>query len=217
MKMKGFQVKSTCAMSFLLSNATRIKGGKMRRTILAWRIVAVAGLMLFALSACASRQTTAPTMTDDQTTAPSSEISNEEALARQQALEEQQRQDEADRRQFESERNRFVYEDIFFARNQYRLDENARREMEWKAAWLLTHPDIKVLIEGHCDEGGRPEDNLALGMRRAGEVQSFFLRRGIARERLTAISYGKERPVATGEGEEVRAKNRRVRTIIVDE
>jgi outer membrane protein OmpA-like peptidoglycan-associated protein len=54
-------------------------------------------------------------------------------------------------------------------------------------------------------------------MRRAGEVQSFFLRRGIARERLTAISYGKERPVATGEGEEVRAKNRRVRTIIVDE
>jgi len=187
----------------------------MRRTILAWRIVAVAGLMLFALSACASRQTTAPTMTDDQTTAPSSEISNEEALARQQALEEQQRQDEADRRQFESERNRFVYEDIFFARNQYRLDENARREMEWKAVWLLTYPDIKVLIEGHCDEGGRPEDNLALGMRRAGEVQSFFLRRGIARERLTAISYGKERPVATGEGEEVRAKNRRVRTIIV--
>jgi len=217
MKMKGFQVKSTCAMSFLLSNVTRIKGGKMRRTILAWRIVVVAGLMLFALSACASRQTTAPTMTDDQTTAPSSEISNEEALARQQALEEQQRQDEADRRQFESERNRFVYEDIFFARNQYRLDENARREMEWKAAWLLTYPDIKVLIEGHCDEGGRPEDNLALGMRRAGEVQSFFLRRGIARERLTAISYGKERPVATGEGEEVRAKNRRVRTIIVDE
>lgn len=217
MKMKGFQAKSTRAMSFLSSNATRIKGGKMRRTILAWRIVAVAGLMLFALSACASRQTTAPTMTDDQTTAPSSEISNEEALARQQALEEQQRQDEADRRQFESERNRFVYEDIFFARNQYRLDENARREMEWKAAWLLTHPDIKVLIEGHCDEGGRPEDNLALGMRRAGEVQSFFLRRGIARERLTAISYGKERPVATGEGEEVRAKNRRVRTIIVDE
>jgi peptidoglycan-associated lipoprotein len=217
MKMKGFQAKSTRAMSFLSSNATRIKGGKMRRTLLAWRIVAVAGLMLFALSACASRQTTAPTMTDDQTTAPSSEISNEEALARQQALEEQQRQDEADRRQFESERNRFVYEDIFFARNQYRLDENARREMEWKAAWLLTYPDIKVLIEGHCDEGGRPEDNLALGMRRAGEVQSFFLRRGIARVRLSAISYGKERPVATGEGEEVRAKNRRVRTLIVDE
>jgi len=189
----------------------------MRRTLLAWRIVAVAGLMLFALSACASRQTTAPTMTDDQTTAQSSEISNEEALARQQALEEQQRQDEADRRQFESERNRFVYEDIFFARNKYRLDENARREMEWKSAWLLTYPDIKVLIEGHCDEGGRPEDNLALGMRRAGEVESFFLRRGIARERLTAISYGKERPVATGEGEEVRAKNRRVRTIIIDE
>jgi peptidoglycan-associated lipoprotein len=194
-----------------------IKGGKMRRTLLAWRIVAVAGLMLFALNACASRQTTAPAMTDDQSSEQTTEMSDEETIARQQALEAQQRQDEADRRQFESERNRFIYEDIFFTRNKYRLDENARKEMEWKAAWLLTYPDIKVLIEGHCDEGGRPEDNLALGARRAGEVQSFFLRRGIARERLTAISYGKERPVATGEGEEVRAKNRRVRTIILEE
>lgn len=188
-----------------------IKGGKMRRTLLAWRIIALAGLMLFALSACASRQTAAPT------TEQISETSSEEALARQQALEEQQRQDEADRRQFESERNRFIYEDIFFGRNQYRLDEHARRELMWKAAWLLNHPDIRVLIEGHTDEGGNPEDNLALGARRAGEVKSLFLRQGIARERLAAISYGKEQPVATGEGEEVRAKNRRVRTIVIED
>jgi peptidoglycan-associated lipoprotein len=193
-----------------------IKGGKMRRTLMAWRIMAVAGLMLFTLSACASRQATAPTMADDQSTEQASEASSEEALARQQALEEQQRQEEADRRQFESERNRFIYEDIFFGRNQYRLDEQARREVMWKAAWLLKYPDIKVLIEGYCDEGGSPEDNLALGARRAGEVESFFLRQGIARERLTAISYGKERPVATGKGEEVRAKNRRVRTQIIE-
>jgi len=184
---------------------------------MAWRIVAVAGLMLFVLSACASKQTAAPIMADDQSKEQMSETSSEEALARQQALEEQQRRDEADRRQFESDRNRFNYEDIFFGRNQYRLDEHARRELIWKAEWLLNNPDIKVLIEGHTDEGGRPEDNLALGARRAGEVESFFLRSGIERERLTAISYGKERPVATGKGEEVRFKNRRVRTIIIED
>lgn len=185
----------------------------MRRILPAWRIIAVAGLILFALSACASRQTAAPTTTDDQAT----ETPSEEALARQQALEEQQRQEEAERRQFESESNRFNYEDIFFGKNKYRLDENAQRELEWKTNWLLNNPEIAVLIEGHCDEGGSPEDNLALGARRAGEVKSFFLRRGVARERLTAISYGKERPLATGEGEEVRAKNRRVRTLIIEE
>jgi len=185
----------------------------MRRPLLAWRIIAVAGIMLFALSACASRQTAAPTTTEDQAT----EATSEEALARQQELAAQQRQEEADRRQFESERNRFNYEDIFFEKNKYRLDDNAQRELEWKATWLLDHPEITVLIEGHCDEGGSPEDNLALGARRAGEVKSFFLRRGIKRERLTAISYGKERPVATGEGEEVRAKNRRVRTLLIEE
>lgn len=184
---------------------------------MAWRIVAVAGLMLFVLSACANKQTAAPDMTDDQSTEQTSKTSSEEALARQQALEEQQRQDEADRRQFESDRNRFIYEDIFFGRNQYRLDEHARREVLWKATWLLNNPDIKVLIEGHTDEGGSSENNLALGARRAGEVESFFLRNGIGRERLTAISYGKERPVATGVGEEVRYKNRRVRTIIIED
>jgi len=178
---------------------------------MAWRIVAVAALMLFALSACASRQTDAPAMADDQSMEQASKTSSEEERSR------QQRQDEADRRQFESEFNRFIYEDIFFGRNQYRLDEQAQRELLWKATWLLQYPEIKVLIEGHCDEGGSPEDNLALGARRAGEVQSMFLRQGVARERLTAISYGKERPVATGEGEEVRFKNRRVRTLIIED
>jgi peptidoglycan-associated lipoprotein len=156
-------------------------------------------------------------MADDQSTKQAADTSSEEALARQQALEAQQLQEEADRRQFEIESNRFVYEDIFFEKNKYRLTAQATRELEWKAAWLLNHPDIKVMVEGYCDEGGRPEDNLALGARRAGEVESFFLRRGIARERLSVISYGKERPIAVGNSEEVRAKNRRVRTAIIEE
>ncbi len=187
----------------------------MRRLLRAWRIWAVAGLMMFALSACASSPSTAPTTADDQSAGQSAALSDEEALARQQALEEQQLREEAERRQFEIERNRFVYEDIFFAKNKYRLSDQAIRELEWKADWLMAHPEIDVMIEGYCDDGGNAEANLALGARRAGEVESFFLRRGIPRERLTVISYGKERPIATGNTEEARAKNRRVRTQII--
>lgn len=189
----------------------------MRRTIRAWRFWAVAGLMLFTISACAGRHAAAPTAAQDQNAAVSAEAADAEDYARQQAAEEQRLQEEASRRQFAIERNRFNYEEIFFQKNQYRLDEKARRELEWKADWLLAHPEVRVQIEGHCDEGGSAQDNLALGLRRAGEVKSFFLRRGIARERLTAISYGKERPVATGQSKEAQAKNRRVRTTIIED
>jgi peptidoglycan-associated lipoprotein len=156
-------------------------------------------------------------MADDQSAGQTADTSSEEELARQQALNEQQLQNEAEQRQFEIERNRFAYEDIFFAKNKYRLSGQAITELEWKANWLAAHPNVKVMIEGYCDEGGSAEANLALGARRAGEVESFFLRRGIARERLTVISYGKERPIATGDTEEARAKNRRVRTQIIEE
>ena len=188
----------------------------MRRTILAWRMIIFAGLILFVISACASRQTASQNMTDDTSAKAAAEKSSEDSLTRQPTSEEQRLQDEAARRQFETERNRFIYEDIFFGKNQFRLDENARRELSWKAQWLTDHPDIRVRIEGHTDENRTAEDNLALGARRAGEVKSFFLRRNIARERLSVISFGREQPVATGEGEEVRAKNRRVRTLIIE-
>lgn len=199
---------------FPATDATMIKGGKMRRTILAWRVWAIAGLMLFTICACASRPSTAPATAQDQAAV---ETTAQEDMDRQQALEEERLQAEADRRQFQIERNRFEYEDIFFKKYHYRLDEKARRELEWKADWLQRHPDVKVQIEGHCDSGGSAEENLALGLRRAGEVQSFFLLRGIDRKRLSAISYGKERPIATGKSEEAQAKNRRVRTTIIEE
>ncbi len=121
------------------------------------------------------------------------------------------------RRQYEIERNRFIYEDIFFAKNQYRLDDKARELLDWKAQWLREHADVEVVIEGHCGEGGNAESNMALGLRRAGEVKGYLLHKGVARDRLTAISYGSERPIASGQGEEIQAKNRRVRLLIVEE
>ncbi len=125
--------------------------------------------------------------------------------------------DQEARRRYEIERNRFIYEDIFFAKNQHRLDQQARDLLDWKADWLMAHPQLKVVIEGHCGEGGNAEGNMALGLRRAGEVKGYLLHKGVARNRLTAISYGSEQPIARGEGEEIQAKNRRVRLTIVEE
>ena len=126
-------------------------------------------------------------------------------------------EDREARRQYEIERNRFIYEDIFFAKNKHRLDDQARELLDWKAQWLRQHAELKVVIEGHCGEGGNAENNMALGLRRAGEVKGYLLHKGVARDRLTAISYGSERPIASGDGEEVQAKNRRVRLTIVEE
>ena len=125
-------------------------------------------------------------------------------------------EDQEARRKYEIERNRFMYEDIFFDKNGHKLNAQARDLLDWKAGWLQAHPQLKIRIEGHCGKGGRAEDNMALGLRRAGEVKGYLLKKGIARDRLSAISYGSERPLALGEGEEVQAKNRRVRLVILD-
>ncbi len=165
------------------------------------------GLMLIGmlLMSCATTSSTAPP--GETTTSPPPAATG--------ALQPMPDEDQDARRQYEIERNRFTYEDIFFAKNKFQLDDQARALLNWKADWLQAHPDVIVVIEGHCSEGGRAEDNMALGLRRAGEVKGFLLRQGVARDRLTAVSYGSERPLAQGESEEAQAKNRRVRLTIV--
>jgi peptidoglycan-associated lipoprotein len=167
-------------------------------------------ILLLALVGCAS-SAPAPPPASGLEAAPSAppppaevRIEASEAAARQ----------EAERRQEEAERNRFVYEDIFFAPKSYRLDERALEMLRWKADWLRRHPDVDVVVEGHTDKGGGRENNLYLGAKRAGAVMSYLLHQGIPRERLTAVSYGEDRPIAEGRGEEERAKNRRVRMIL---
>ena len=147
----------------------------------------------------------------------SEEMATPEPLPTTPAAEPATVEDQETRRQYEVDRNRFIYEDIFFAQNKFQLDAQARDRLNWKADWLQAHPQVKVFIEGHCGEGGSAENNMALGLRRAGEVKGYLLRQGIARDRLTAVSYGSERPIAQGKGEEVKAKNRRVRLVIAEE
>ncbi len=117
---------------------------------------------------------------------------------------------EAQEKELRAARIKFVYEDIYFKRGSYRLQPEARSILKRKAEFLKKYPEISVIIEGHTDERGSRETNIAFGDRRAGAVKSFLIREGIERVRLISVSFGKERPVDTGKTEKARAKNRRV-------
>ena len=110
--------------------------------------------------------------------------------------------------------NEFLYEDIYFAFDRSDLSMAAQAVLKKKATYLQANPDISVFIEGHCDERGTPEYNMALGDRRAESSKSFLVDMGIAPQRMTTISYGEERPVDAGQNEEAWAKNRRAHFVI---
>jgi peptidoglycan-associated lipoprotein len=83
------------------------------------------------------------------------------------------------------------------------------RVLDANAAWLKEHPSYLVLIEGHCDERGTNEYNMALGDRRAKATQAYLISRGLEASRFTTISYGEERPECTQKGESCWSRNRR--------
>ena len=98
---------------------------------------------------------------------------------------------------------------VFFATDQSNLDGSARATLRNQAAWLNQSPNIRLTIEGHADERGTREYNLALGARRANAVRDFLISEGVAGNRLQTISYGKERPVSLCSEESCWSKNRR--------
>ncbi len=102
-----------------------------------------------------------------------------------------------------------MQEDIYFDFDKSTLTPTAQDNLLRKAEWLRENPDATVTIEGHCDERGTNEYNLALGDRRAESAKSFLTDLGIDPSRLTTISYGEERPVDPRNAEEAWAKNRR--------
>lgn len=105
---------------------------------------------------------------------------------------------------------------IHFAFDQYDIDPEARAILDSQANWLMAHPNTRVTIEGHCDERGTREYNLALGDRRSNAAKNYLAARGISPARITTISYGKERPIALGSDEASWAQNRRAVTIVIN-
>ncbi len=98
---------------------------------------------------------------------------------------------------------------VFFDFDKSDLKPEARKTIEPWSAWLKQYPNVSVTIEGHCDERGTREYNLALGERRANAAKNFLTSLGVDARRVSTISYGKERPAVVGSNEAAWSQNRR--------
>jgi peptidoglycan-associated lipoprotein len=105
---------------------------------------------------------------------------------------------------------------IYFDTDRFNIDSQDAAALAQQAQWLQRYPNKKATIEGHCDERGTRDYNLALGERRANAAKNYLVSQGVDAGRLTTVSYGKERPVALGSNEEAWAKNRRAVTVTID-
>ncbi len=111
--------------------------------------------------------------------------------------------------QFESEAGNRVY----FSYNKASLSKDAKATLDKQNEWFKKHGELKATVEGHCDERGTREYNLALGEKRADSVKKYLINIGFNSDKIDTISYGKEKPAAIGTGEEVWHLNRRAVTL----
>ena len=162
-------------------------------------------LIVFILAACAQNQTL-------QETPPPESYSESEAedAAAESEFEPPPEIETDTEPSYDAAAEEFISEDIYFKKSSAVLQPEAREILQRKARWLLDNPEAKIVIQGHSDEPGSKEANFALGDRRAGSVISYLIELGIDLARMTAVSYGKEKPVSMGTDEASRAKNRRV-------
>lgn len=105
---------------------------------------------------------------------------------------------------------------IYFDTDRYNIDSADAAALQTQAQWLSRYPQKRATIEGHCDERGTRDYNIALGEKRANAAKNYLVSLGIDANRLTTVSYGKERPLAMGSDEGSWAKNRRAATITID-
>lgn len=107
-----------------------------------------------------------------------------------------------------------VQDRILFNYDSSEINDEAKKILDTQAEWLKSDTSIKVTIEGHCDERGTREYNIALGEKRANAAKTYLIEKGVADSRIQVISYGKERPAFFGADDESMAKNRRAVTVI---
>ena len=105
---------------------------------------------------------------------------------------------------------------IYFDTDRYNIDSADAAALQAQVQWLMRYPAKRATIEGHADERGTREYNLALGERRANATKNYLAGLGVDASRLTTVSYGKERPVALGSNEDAWAQNRRAVTVTID-
>lgn len=104
---------------------------------------------------------------------------------------------------------------IFFGFDQYNVDAEDQATLRSQAEWLQRNPAVRVLLEGHADERGTRDYNIALGERRANAAKNFLVSLGIDGSRIEVLSYGKERPASIGSDDNAYAQNRRAVTVVI--
>ncbi|WP_353228356.1 peptidoglycan-associated lipoprotein Pal [Novosphingobium sp.] len=109
-----------------------------------------------------------------------------------------------------------ISDTVHFETDKYIIDGESQGILRSQAQWLARYPNRSVTIEGHCDERGTREYNLALGERRANAAKNYLVGLGVDAGRVSTVSYGKERPVALGSDEAAWARNRRAVTITIN-
>ena len=124
------------------------------------------------------------------------------------------RQAEIARKLEEANKKAFLTELVLFGFDSAVLTPTAQDRLGKKAKWLKQNPNVSVIIEGHCDERGSTEYNIALGERRSEAAKAFLVDMGISASRLTTVSYGEERPFEKGHNENAWSKNRRAHLLI---
>ena len=110
--------------------------------------------------------------------------------------------------------NQTIGDRVLFSVDQSNITDEGRLVLDGQATWLLNNTDYTAVIEGHADEQGTREYNVALGARRANAVREYLVSRGVAGNRLQTVSYGKERPIEICSSEACYAKNRRAVTVL---
>lgn len=188
------------------------KEEKMRKKF--WMSVAlflvIPGL-LFTVS-CAKKAVTSGSSMSSETSDDAAAKAKQAELDRQRAIEEAKIAEA--KRKAEMAKQQFLNEDVYFEFDSSALMSDAQDVLRRKAAWLRENADVSVIVEGHCDERGTNEYNMALGDRRAESAKQYLMDLGISAQRLQTISYGEERPVDPGHNEAAWAKNRRAHFVV---
>jgi peptidoglycan-associated lipoprotein len=180
----------------------------------------VAGLFLTA--SCAKKTVVSDATTIEDQTQSAEEAAAAEAArkAEEERIRQQELQDEMARKKAEEEarmaaaKTRFLNQHIHFEFDSAELTDTARAVLREKAEWLKANADLQVIIEGHCDERGTTEYNLALGERRANAAKQYLQDLGVGAFRMTTVSYGEERPLDPGQNEAAYSKNRRAQFVL---
>jgi peptidoglycan-associated lipoprotein len=167
-------------------------------------------LALFVVSGCHSRKVTQPEAEGMQQKGSSGTQSAEQVTERKMPSVES-----VESRGTAMQEKEGVFADILFDYDKYDVQDSYKGELKEIASWAATNPSAKLSIEGHCDDRGTNEYNLALGDRRAKAVKDYLVSLGVPSSRIETISYGEEKPVCTQETEQCWAKNRRAHFIVL--